>query len=121
MLSSRSSQPGSLQPLPPISQPTTAELPPAGGTARAAAEHSSGARRDIAEIVSERLAESSYFVLRNVWCDFHEGVLCLRGKVPSYFLKQMAQTIACQVDGVEECMNRIEVTSPVGLPSPAKP
>lgn len=66
-------------------------------------------RRDIAAEVGSRLAESPYFRLRTVWCDYHEGVLCLRGRVPSFFLKQMAQTIACQVEGVEECMNRIEV------------
>jgi len=69
------------------------------------------ARRGIAARVSERLAQSPYFPLRGVWCDYHEGVLCLRGRVPSYYLKQVAQTIACQVDGVEECMNRIEVGS----------
>lgn len=82
---------------------------------------SSGGRRDIAALVSDRLAESAYFVLRNVWCDYHEGVLCLRGRVPSYFLKQVAQTIACQVNGVEECMNRIEVSMPTSLPPPTSP
>jgi osmotically-inducible protein OsmY len=71
-------------------------------------------RRDIAAEVSNRLCESAYFRLRNVWCDYHEGVLCLRGRVPSFFLKQMAQTIACQVEGVEECLNRIEV--PLAIP-----
>jgi osmotically-inducible protein OsmY len=66
-------------------------------------------RRGIAASVSERLSNSPYFRLRTVWCDYHEGVLCLRGRVPTYYLKQVAQTIACQVEGVEECMNRIEV------------
>ncbi|MBL9123011.1 MAG: BON domain-containing protein [Planctomycetaceae bacterium] len=68
-------------------------------------------RRGVADRVSERLAQSPYFPVRGVWCDYHEGVLCLRGRVPSYYLKQIAQTIACQVEGVEECMNRIEVGS----------
>ena len=106
MFSSQSSNPAEL--------PATAanRTPPSSVSARpaAAANPRSGPdRRGIAASVTERLVGSPYFRLRTVWCDYHEGVLCLRGRVPTYYLKQVAQTIACQVDGVEECMNRIEV------------
>lgn len=65
--------------------------------------------REIAVSVCNRLSESAYYLLRALTCEYHEGVLCLRGSVPSFYLKQMAQAIACQVEGVEECVNRIEV------------
>jgi osmotically-inducible protein OsmY len=42
-------------------------------------------------------------------CDYHEGALILRGDVPSYFLKQLAQEAVRGVEGVEEIVNRIQV------------
>jgi len=40
-----------------------------------------------------RLRNSGYQELRLVSCDFHEGVLTLRGQVSSFFLKQVAQEL----------------------------
>jgi hypothetical protein len=37
-----------------------------------------------------RLLNSPYLELRRVSCEFHEGVLTLRGNVPRYYLKQIA-------------------------------
>lgn len=106
MFSSQSSNPAEL----PAASPKPTPAP--GKNIRPAVSTSSRSgpdRRGIASSVTERLSASPYFRLRSVWCDYHEGVLCLRGRVPTFYLKQVAQTIACQVDGVEECMNRIEV------------
>lgn len=50
-----------------------------------------------------------YFVLRSVACEYHEGVLILRGRAPSFYLKQVAQTLAGKVDGVEIVVNRLVV------------
>ena len=36
------------------------------------------------------LRHNPYLALKNVQCDFHEGVLTLRGCLPTYYLKQMA-------------------------------
>jgi osmotically-inducible protein OsmY len=121
MLSSHNPNSASLQEPTPLQGPTAPLRPSqvdAPQPVRRSTQPTAG-RRDIARTVSERLAESAYFALRSVWCDYHEGILCLRGRVPSYFLKQVAQTIAGQVDGVEECMNRIEVSIPASLPPPA--
>ena len=63
----------------------------------------------IAEQAADRLLHHPYHALRNVSCEFHEGVLTLRGRLPSYYLKQMAQTAVAHLDGVQQVVNRIEV------------
>jgi hypothetical protein len=54
---------------------------------------------------------NSYLALKNVSCDYHEGVLTLRGCLPTYYLKQIAQTAVSQLDGVQRINNEIEVVS----------
>ena len=56
-----------------------------------------------------RLRKSGYHELHFVSCEFHEGVLTLRGRVSSYHLKQLAQELIRQLDGAEEVNNRLEV------------
>ena len=59
-----------------------------------------------------RLCRIALHELRFVSCDFHEGVLTLRGRVSSFYLKQVAQTLIRRVDGVGEVNNRLDVASP---------
>lgn len=56
-----------------------------------------------------RLRSNSYLALKNVSCEYHEGVLTLRGCLPTYYLKQMAQTAVARLDGVKRIVNEIEV------------
>ncbi len=79
----------------------------------------SDSRRAIPVIAPQRDAEArlrrgGYLALHDVSCEQHGEVLYLRGCLPSYFLKQMAQAIVAEVEGVGEIVNRIEV---VGSPS----
>jgi osmotically-inducible protein OsmY len=67
---------------------------------------------EIERTAEDRLRHSSYLELRNVWCDYHEGVLTLRGHVPSYHLKQMAQAIMHDLEDDLELNNQLEVVSP---------
>jgi len=67
--------------------------------------------QEIAEIAQAVLRRSSYFELRDVSCDFSGGILTLRGRVPTYHLKQLAQASVADVPGVVEVHNRVEVTS----------
>ena len=62
--------------------------------------------------VRQCLQDASYYSLRRISCEFHEGILFLRGRVPSYYLKQVAQEIIRKIDGVEEIANRLEVAEP---------
>jgi osmotically-inducible protein OsmY len=64
---------------------------------------------NIARLAQKRLQESSYSELRNIDCDFAEGVLILRGRVSSFHMKQVAQVIAARVDEVESLINQLEV------------
>ena len=59
-----------------------------------------------------RLRKSGYRELHLVSCEFHEGVLTLRGRVSSYYLKQLAQELIRRLDGAEEVNNRLEVVAP---------
>ena len=59
-----------------------------------------------------RLRTSGYYELHLVSCDFHEGVLTLRGCVSSFYLKQVAQELIRRLDGAEEVNNRLEVAAP---------
>ena len=55
------------------------------------------------------LRHNPYLALKNVQCDFHEGVLTLRGCLPTYYLKQMAQAAVGPVSGIQRIVNEIEV------------
>ena len=70
----------------------------------------------IVEDVENRLRKNAYLVLRNISCEFHEGVLILRGCLPTYYLKQIAQSVVSGVAGVERIDNQIEVRSSVWTP-----
>ena len=57
----------------------------------------------------QRLSRSPYQELREVHCSSRDGVLVLQGKVSSFYLKQLAQEIARQIEGVEIIANWLEV------------
>ncbi len=56
------------------------------------------------------LARSGYPVLDRVRCDYDNGVLLMRGQVPSYYLKQIAQETVADVAGVHQVRNELEVS-----------
>jgi osmotically-inducible protein OsmY len=65
---------------------------------------------EIVGSVQSRLCRSSYAPVRlNVSCDCRNGVLTLAGNLPSYFLVQVAQSVALRAPGVEQVVNRIRV------------
>jgi osmotically-inducible protein OsmY len=47
--------------------------------------------------------------LRRLACDFHEGVLTLHGRVSSFYLKQVAQTLVRDLPGVLQVINDLDV------------
>lgn len=62
--------------------------------------------------VEDQLQRSGYYELRRVQCRCAEGVATLSGRVGSYYLKQVAQTIAGRLPKVAEVVNRLEVEYP---------
>jgi hypothetical protein len=67
----------------------------------------------VGELAEMRLRESPYFFLRSLSCDFHAGVLTVRGQVPMSELRQLAENIVWRIDGVEDVINRVEVVDPM--------
>jgi len=64
---------------------------------------------EVAALAQECLEMSGHRALRNVSCQFHEGVLTLRGSVPTFYHKQMAQTCVRDLARVEIVDNRLDV------------
>lgn len=65
-------------------------------------------RAVVAQAAAE-LRRSCYADLRRVVCEFHDGVLTLTGHVPSYYQKQVAQSLVqFRLQGVT-VQNELEV------------
>jgi hypothetical protein len=52
---------------------------------------------------------SGYRHLWNLECEVREDLVTLSGVLPSFYLKQVAQTIAMSIDQVREVKNTVEV------------
>lgn len=65
----------------------------------------------LAERVRQALSESGYSMLEAVVVTVHEGAIVLRGTVPSYFMKQIAQEVAKATVRVNVLSNRLTVKS----------
>lgn len=70
-----------------------------------------GPSQQIAEGAENCLRHNSYLALKNVRCECCEGVLTLRGCLPTYYLKQMAQAVVGRIEGVQRIVNEIEVVA----------
>ena len=67
--------------------------------------------------VRRRLADSSHLLLRSVNCRLRDGRLQLTGRVPSFYLKQLAQAVVQNVEGVRLIENELRVVNPRGTSS----
>jgi osmotically-inducible protein OsmY len=65
--------------------------------------------QQIVDFAEDCLRRNPYLAMENVRCDFHEGVLTLRGCLPTYYLRQMAQAAVGPVTGIQRVVNEIEV------------
>jgi hypothetical protein len=52
-----------------------------------------------------------YLALRDISCEVCDGVLHLRGHLPSQYLKQVAQAAVAEVRGIRGVVNGIEVVA----------
>lgn len=63
----------------------------------------------ITALAERRLRHKPYLALKNVSCNFLDGVLVLGGCLPTYYLKQVAQEAVSQLKGIERIENQIQV------------
>lgn len=59
--------------------------------------------------VSNALRSYALRGLAQVSCEMQQGMAILHGKVSSYYLKQLAQEVVKNVDGVDVVVNRVHV------------
>ncbi|MFO0946096.1 MAG: BON domain-containing protein [Planctomycetota bacterium] len=67
---------------------------------------------DPCQSVRELFSQSTYMPLKWISCESDAGRIVLSGEVPTHFLKQIAQSLASQVTGVQGIENRIRVVDP---------
>ncbi|HMO85258.1 MAG TPA: BON domain-containing protein [Lacipirellulaceae bacterium] len=63
-----------------------------------------------------RIETARHRTLRMVRCEHRDGVLVLRGQVPSYHHKQVAQECVRAVPGVQVIKNLLQVVPPSKRP-----
>jgi hypothetical protein len=61
--------------------------------------------------LQEQLRNSPYWSVRQLVCDTSGDCVILRGTVPSYYLKQVAQSLAMRIVGLGQVRNVIHVQS----------
>ena len=66
----------------------------------------------VAQAATDRLRENPHWPVRRVLCECDEGRLFLRGRLSTFFHKQLAQEAVADVDGVTQVINEIEVIRP---------
>jgi len=61
------------------------------------------------DVLQQRLDSAA----RQITCEYEDGVLLLRGHLPSYYEKQMAQETLRALEGVDQIINKIEVDATI--------
>lgn len=96
--------------------PTTRTLPQLAAHSHADAEKAAphfacGEDRHLAERIEHALRATGYGPLRAVEVSVSGHGVRLAGRVPSFFLKQIAQVTARAVPGTHQISNELDVTS----------
>lgn len=74
--------------------------------------------QDIAEEAQRRLYTSGYIALRSVKCECRNNTVTLSGRLPSFYLKQLAQAKVLAAPFAAALVNNIDVLgSSCALPS----
>ena len=66
---------------------------------------------NISQAAERLLVQSGYPCLQGLTCRYYEGILTLHGSVPSYYMKQVAQTVVKEIKEVSLVDNRLHVVS----------
>jgi len=65
----------------------------------------------VTEAARNRFRKSPYPTIRNLSCDYDQGLLFLRGRLPSFYHKQLAQVAVAGLEGVAQVVNETEVVA----------
>ena len=67
----------------------------------------------VARAAKDKLQSNPYRAIRAVSCEYDRGQLLLRGRLSSFFHKQLAQEAVANIEGVTQVVNEIEVITPI--------
>jgi osmotically-inducible protein OsmY len=65
--------------------------------------------KKIAETAKRRILHQPHLSQQRLWCEFDQERLYLRGQVPTFYFKQLAQEAVVGIEGVRQVVNEIEV------------
>ena len=69
----------------------------------------------LSERVERALRANGYPALRTIEVSVEDGRVVLKGRVPSYYMKQMAQAVTLAAAGMQELCNEVEVIPTAAL------
>ena len=75
--------------------------------------------RTVERLACRRLTEDSphAFYLRDITCQYDSGMLTVRGRVPTFYLKQIITSRLREMAGVSRLRNEVDVVNAAGLSS----
>jgi len=62
-----------------------------------------------AEAAKQRIRSQPHLAFHRIWCEYAGGRLFLRGQVPSFYHKQLAQESVAEMESIDQVVNEIEV------------
>ena len=68
---------------------------------------------NVVQAAENQLERSPCQCVRGLVCEYCAGLLVLRGRVPSYYYKQVAQETVKGIEGVDRVVNDTEVVASV--------
>ena len=68
---------------------------------------------EVTEAAKNRLQRSPYWAVRILSCDCRRGTLFLRGHLPTFYQKQLAQEAVAKLEGVLHVINETVVDTPL--------
>ena len=64
---------------------------------------------ETADEARQRIRSQPHLAFHRIWCEYAGGRLFLRGQVPSFYHKQLAQEAIAEMESVDQVVNEIEV------------
>ena len=68
---------------------------------------------NVVEAAEVQLRRNKCMCVRGLVCEYCAGKLVLRGRVPSYYYKQVAQEAVKEIEGVDQVINDTEVVASI--------
>ena len=72
-------------------------------------ETSADVAKEVTTTAKARIRHHPHLKSQRIWCEFNGGKLFVRGQVPSFFYKQLAQEAVQRIRDVGQILNEIEV------------